>query len=134
MMVVKTLPPSVAEVLGEKASQDLMLWFQDQMSATPEAGIQISDFVARQKVNVLMLEQISNLLLAGTPELIQDEGRGWVWRVPVELTFPSRGRVGQVALLDVDARYGFVYHDAATLEEVQQRTDLLTQQIFEKKP
>jgi hypothetical protein len=133
-MAIKTLPPSVAEVLGEKASQDLMLWFQDQMSATPEAGIQISDFVARQKVNVLMLEQISNLLLAGTPELIQDEGRGWVWRVPVELTFPSRGRVGQVALLDVDARYGYVYYDAATLKEAQRRTDLLTEQIFEKKP
>jgi hypothetical protein len=126
-MTIKTLPPSVAEVLGEKASQDLLLWFQDQMSATPEAGIQISDFVARQKVNVLMLEQISNLLLAGTPELIRDEGRGWVWRVPVELTFPSRGRVGQVALLDVDTRHGFIYYDASTLEEIQQQTDLLTQ-------
>lgn len=124
-MAIKTLPPSVAEVLGEKASQDLLVWFQDQLSAVPD--VKISDFVARQKVNVLMLEQVSNLLLAGTPRLVEDKERGWVWRVPVELTFPSRGRVGQVALLDVDTRHGFIYYDASTLEEIQHQTNLLTQ-------
>lgn len=132
-MAIKTLPPSVAEVLGEKASQDLLVWFQDHLSAMPDVNIQISDFVARQKVNVLMLEQISNLLLAGTPRLVEDKERGWVWRVPVELTFPARGRVGQVALLDVDTRHGFIYYDASTLEGIQHQTDLLAQQILKKK-
>lgn len=132
-MAIKMLPPSVAEVLGEKASQDLLVWFQDQLSALPDANVQISEFVARQKVNVLMLEQVSNLLLAGTPRLVKDKARGWVWRVPVELTFPSRGRVGQVALLDVDTRHGFIYYDATMLEEIQQQTDSLAQQIFKKK-
>lgn len=132
-MAISALPPSVTKALGEKASEDLVLWFQAQFKATPDPQVQISDFVARQKINVLMLEQISNLLLADTPTLVQDDERGWVWRVPVHLTFPSRGRVGQVALLDVDAHYGFIYYDTPTLEEIEHQTQLLTQQTLEKK-
>lgn len=133
-MAVKTLPPSVAEVLGEEASQDLLLWFQDQFTSAAEAGVQVSDFIARQKVNVLMLEQVSNLLLAGTPQLVKDEVRGWLWRVPVELTFPSRGRVGQVAFVDVDSRYGFVYYDTNTVENIRQQTQHLTHHMLQSQP
>jgi len=62
--------------------------------------------LARQKVNVLMLERVSNLLLAGEPRPVQRSGGHRVWQVPVDLAFPSHGRVGCVGKLDVDARYG----------------------------
>jgi hypothetical protein len=77
--------------------------------------VQISAFVARQKVNVLMLEQVSNLLLAGEPALAQTPEGDWRWRVPVDLTFHSHGRVGRVGEIMVDARYGRVYYDDALL-------------------
>jgi hypothetical protein len=75
--------------------------------------------MARQKVNVLMLEHVSNLLLAGDPMLTRRPDGKVAWRVPVDLTFPSRGRVGQVAEIDVDAQNGSVFHDDASLAQLE---------------
>ncbi len=92
--------------------------------------VQISAFVARQKVNVLMLEQISNLLLADEPTLVQDVDKNWVWRVPIDLTYPSRGRVGCVGEIDVDARYGEVRYNEALLAEITDKTQKLAQEVL----
>ncbi|MBN1889169.1 MAG: hypothetical protein JW850_14345, partial [Thermoflexales bacterium] len=70
-------------------------WLEDQLRhtiSTPK--VPISALVARQKVNVLMLENVSNLLLVNTPELVRLSDDKWVWRVPIDLTFQGRGRVG----------------------------------------
>jgi hypothetical protein len=88
----------------------------------------ISALVARQKVNVLVLTRVSNLLLAGEPKLVQKSEAVLVWRVPVDLTFPSQGRVGQVGELEVDALRGEVYYTEALLVQLQNEAERLANQ------
>jgi hypothetical protein len=92
--------------------------------------IHISAFVARQKVNVLMLERVSNLLLAGEPRLTEAPDRGWVWHVPVDLTFPTHGRVGCVGEVEVDACYGEVHYDDALLTQIAHEAEMLARQTL----
>jgi hypothetical protein len=92
--------------------------------------VQVSAFVARQKVNVLMLERVSNLLLAGEPRLVQRLGGHWVWQVPVDLTFPSHGRVGCVGELDVDTRYGEMHYTDALLTQIADEARRLAEQVL----
>ena len=125
------LPETVVRALGGEASQDLVAWLERRWPMLQvSAQVQISAFVARQKVNVLVLEQVSNLLLAGEPVLEQTSDAGWQWRVPVDLTFPDRGRVGRVGEIIVDARYGELRYDEALLSDLADKARRLTKQIF----
>ena len=66
------LPETVVAAIGTEASRDRADWPAERCPPpTVAARVQISAFVARQKVNVLMLEQGSNLLIAGEPTLEQ---------------------------------------------------------------
>jgi hypothetical protein len=86
--------------------------------------------VARQKVNVLVLTRISNLLLAGEPTLVQKSETEWTWRVPVDLTFPSHGRIGQVGELEVDAQRGEVHYTEGLLAQLQTEAERLADQYL----
>jgi len=97
-----------------------------------DPAVRISAFVARQKVNVLMLEQVSNLLLAGEPELRQDANGCWIWRVPVDLTLPSLGRVGRVGEIEVDAQYGEVRYDEVLLSQITEQARRLARQAHQE--
>lgn len=66
--------------------------------------IAIGSLAARQKVNRFVVSQIGNLLCAGEPELVVDQR--FHWRVPVLLTMPGRGALGQVGEINVDAQTG----------------------------
>ncbi len=90
-MTTTLLPPTVQGVLGKEAAHDLASWLDARLSATPP----ISAYTARQKANVFVLENVSNLLLADTPEL-QKAGDKQVWQVPIDLTLPGKGCVGRV--------------------------------------
>ncbi len=72
--------------------------------------INITPFVARQKVNVLLLDKAGTGLLSETPALVAAESR-LRWRVPVALALPGRGRLGQVGIIDVDVQTGEVLAD-----------------------
>jgi len=123
------LPDTVRKALGPEAARDFTAWLEEQLrSARPH--VPISAFVARQKVNELMLEQVSNLLLADEPSLIRLSEDDWVWRVPVDLTYPSHGRAGRVGTLDVDARYGEVRFTDATLTQLRESAQRLAQQTL----
>jgi len=89
----------------------------------------ISRFEARRKVNVITVERVSNLLLADEPTLISESGK-WIWRVPIDLTFPSHGRVGRVGELDVDAQNGNVYFDDNKLENMRLNADKIAKQTL----
>ena len=122
------LPETVRRALGPEAARDFTAWLEEQLRGEPQ--LTISAFVARQKVNVLMLEQVSNLLLADEPALIQLSDAAWVWRVPIDLTYPSHGRVGRVGTVDVDARYGEVRFTDATLSHLRESAQQLAQQTL----
>lgn len=69
------------------------------------AQLNITPFVARQKVNRLLATEVSTGLGSGTPELVVTEQR-LCWRVPVHLALAGRGQVGQVGQIDVDVQSG----------------------------
>jgi hypothetical protein len=130
-MSVTKLPETVLEALGQDAAEDLTAWFEERLSrAGLLPGVQISPFVARQKVNVLVLERVSNLLLANDPQLVQVTEDEYVWRVPVDLTYPERGRVGCVGELDVDARYGQIRYDEAVLADFAARARQIAEDMM----
>ena len=115
------LPDRVVAALGQEAAADLVEWIDQRLRASePSPEVQITAREARQKVNVLMLEQVSNLLLADEPTLVETESGRLCWRVPVDLTLPSQGRVGQVGIVDVDTRYGYINFDSETQQLFEQ--------------
>jgi hypothetical protein len=101
MMQTTRLPETVVQTWGTEVAEDFMVWLE---------------------------ERVSNLLLADEPRLVQTPGGGWTWRVPVDLTFPSRGRVGCVGEVDVDARYGKVHYDDGLLARITREAQRLAQQ------
>lgn len=66
--------------------------------------IAVGSLAARQKVNRFVVSQIGNLLCAGEPELLVDQR--FRWRVPVWLTMPGKGELGQVGEINVNAQTG----------------------------
>jgi len=130
-MRIGELPDTVQKAWGPDVAKDFSAWLDGKLrEARLVPGIQISAFVARQKVNALMLEQVSNLLLADEPRLVRQPDERWVWRVPVDLTFPSHGRVGRVGELDVDAHYGEVRYTDALLAQMADESRRLAEQVL----
>ena len=128
------LPEVVRQAWGPEVTREFAAWFEQQLSSVGLAtDIQISAFVARQKVNVLVLERVSNLLLAGEPTLEQTAARAWIWRVPVDLTFPSHGRVGSVGEVEVGARYGEVRYTETLLSQMADKAEALAQKVLQSK-
>lgn len=121
------LPEKVIASLGTEAAEDFAEWLDARLRAAPlTAEVQITSLGARQQVNLLMLEKVGNLLLAGEPWLVQTAA-GARWRVPVNLTYPGRGRVGQVGTLDVDTTLGLVTYTEETLQSFRNEAEALAE-------
>lgn len=118
------LPLTVQKALGQEAAEDLVSWLDTRLSATTP----ISAYTARQKANVFVLENISNLLLADTPEL-QKAGDKQVWQVPIDLTLPGKGRVGRVGILAIEATYGEIRYDDRLIDEMTAVTARLMHEV-----
>ena len=73
------------------------------------APVNITAFVARQKVNAFVKMEVSTQLRAEQPALVV--GDRLCWSVPVVLGFPDRGIVGKVGEVEVDATTGEVLLD-----------------------
>lgn len=63
---------------------------QVDISVHVTATLNVTPFVARQKVNVLLLDKVGTGLLSEAPDLAASEGRLY-WRVQVALALPGRG-------------------------------------------
>jgi len=76
------------------------------------ADINITPFVARQNVNVFLLNHVGNLVSAGEPSLLINGDR-LRWKVPVRCALPSKGMasVGEVA---VDVNTGEILLEEST--------------------
>jgi hypothetical protein len=77
-----------------------------------------------------MSERVSNQLLANEPELVEVATDRWLWRVPVDLPFPSRGRIGRVGEVEVDARYGEIRYNEALFTQIRERAIALAQSVL----
>lgn len=87
------------------------------------ADVQISAFVARQKVNRFLLTEVGNLLHAGEPSLALADKI--YWRVPVLFSLPSVGQVGQVGEIDVDIESGQVMVEPSLVQRISRNAELL---------
>ncbi len=135
-MILKTsdFPSKVIDVLGIEAASAFEQWIDHKLQSTAQhtQTIEIPAKIARQKVNVLMLERVGNLLLADEPYLVQIKSKQWVWRVPVDLTHSKYGRIGRVAEIDVDAYYGMIDYTDSLLAEIKTKAQLLAREVRQK--
>ncbi len=92
------------------------------------APVNITPFVARQKVASFVISEISTQLLADVPALCV--GERLCWSVPVVLTSPARGVCGKVGEILVDATTGELLVD----EELVRRMTDDARRLAERSP
>jgi hypothetical protein len=84
----------------------------------------LSAEAVQRRANVWLLENVGNLLRAESPELVL--GEKLVWRLDVALTSPTRGWIGSVGRLKVDATTGEILADETLAQEFIPRAHALT--------
>lgn len=92
-----------------------------QMDIHLSADINVGAATAKRRVNAFLATHVGNLLLADEPVLVLAERI--VWRVPVDLTAPSMGRLGRVGEVDVDVESGELLLDDAIIEGMSKRAN-----------
>ena len=80
------------------------------------APMNITPFVACQKVTGFVTLEISSQLRGEQPDLVV--GERLCWSVPVVLGFPDRGIVGKVGEIQVDATTGELLVDEETVRRL----------------
>jgi len=85
--------------------------------------VHIPPSIAARKVSRFVLDNISYLMHGGDPTLVVSD-RAY-WRVPIILTFPTHGAVGDVGTIDVDAVTGELQTSPALIEEITRHADEL---------
>ena len=100
--------------------------------ALPEAGVltvQVNQTAkeAQRKVSVFVLTEIGNLLHGETPVLVIGEQA--VWRVPVHLTRPSFGDLGQVGYIDVDVTSGELIFTSKSITSIERHAQALVNRL-----
>jgi len=85
--------------------------------------VRVSAAAARRKVNRFVLDKISYLMGGEQPTLVETDQL--VWRVPVVLTYPDQGVVGQAGFIDVDAESGELVLAPDTIKEIKRNARAL---------
>jgi hypothetical protein len=91
-----------------------------------QADLNVSAFVARQKVTGYVVDNISDHMAGDDPTLVVDGDR-FLWRVPVQLAVLPRGRLGQVGTIDVDAQSGQLLITNRLTEDVRRNAQALVE-------
>ena len=88
------------------------------ITVTVSASIEVDAVTAQRTATAWLISEVGNLLIGDTPSLVI--GQRTAWRVPALLTSPTRGVIGQIGAVEVDAGTGEV------LTDPQLTHDLLT--------
>jgi hypothetical protein len=97
---------------------------QVNISVNVSATLNITAFTAKRKVNVLVLNRVGTGLSGDEPSLIVTD-KVICWRVPIFVSTASRGRLGQVGQIDVDAQTGAILADDDLLEAIGDNAERL---------
>jgi hypothetical protein len=87
--------------------------------------VNITPFVARQKVTGFVLQEISDHMRGEQPDLVV--GDRLCWAVPVVLTSPIQGVVGKVGEILVDATTGELLVEQDTVQRMSDAADRLAE-------
>lgn len=98
---------------------------QVQVQIHIEADLHISALIARRRVTGYLIDYVSDHLGGDQPILVVDDEQ-FLWRVPVMLYLTSRGKVGKVGEIDVDAQTGQLFISADLLGEIKKNATSLT--------
>jgi len=92
-----------------------------------EGEINISPYVARQKVNQLLIMNLPNLIMADEPDFVLTHDGGFWW-VPIVLTNLADGIIGKVGEIIVDASTGIIERRRSTsLEDIERNAKNFSQ-------
>ena len=97
---------------------------QVHMDIRVSADINVGAAMARRRVNAFLATHVGNLLLADEPVMVLTDRI--IWRVPVDVTTPTMGRMGRVGEIDVDIESGEILVDDVQLEGMRHRANDLT--------
>jgi len=86
--------------------------------------VQVTAAAARRQASRFVLDRISYLMGGTQPSLIKTDHL--VWRVPIVLTYPDRGVLGEVGFIDVDAETGELLLTEETIEEITRNAHTLS--------
>jgi hypothetical protein len=89
-----------------------------------QADLNISAFVARQKVTGYVIDNISDHMAGDEPSLVV-EGERFLWRVPVSVAVLPEGHLGQAGTIDVDAQNGQLLITQRLIEEMHANAETL---------
>ena len=87
------------------------------------ATVNVTAFAARQKVTGYVADELSTHMHGGEPAL--SVGQRIAWRVPVILSLPPHGDLGEVGHIEVDVETGQLMVSSALLEEMRHRAEAL---------
>ena len=85
--------------------------------------LNISSFVAQQRVTQYVMQALSTQLGGDTPELSVDERV--YWSVPIVFTLPGKAALGRVGTLRVDAGTGELLTDPQIEREIMDHAEQL---------
>lgn len=88
------------------------------------ASLPVTAKAAQRKVNSYLLDQLGTGLGSDSP-LLWITDNAIVWHVPVYLSLPGIGDLGQVGYLDVDAKTGILLTTPANDAQILQHANLL---------
>lgn len=91
-----------------------------------QANLNVSAFVARQKVTGYVVDNISDHMAGDEPTLVVEADR-FLWRVPVQLAVLPHGRLGQVGTIDVDAQSGQLQVTSFLIEDIRRNARTLVE-------
>ena len=97
---------------------------QISISVNVTATLNITAYTAKRKVNVLVLNRVGTGLYGDEPSLVVTD-KSIYWRVPVFVSTASRGRLGQVGQIDVDAQTGEIIADDTLLKAIGDHAERL---------
>ena len=96
---------------------------QLSISIELSATVNVTAFSARQKVTGFVADEISTNMHAAEPTLIV--GDRICWRVPVILSMPPTGDLGEVGTIDVDVETGQLQLTPNLIQEIERRAEYL---------
>ncbi|NJM40417.1 MAG: hypothetical protein HC853_06455 [Anaerolineae bacterium] len=88
--------------------------------------LNVSGVDARKRANRVILDQMTTGLAARVPELAVSASSSEIsWRVPIILSLPKLGDVGQVGTISINAKTGVVSSSQAELDHMLRIAELL---------
>jgi hypothetical protein len=96
-----------------------------KVEITLTAKVNFTATACQRRVSKLLLDQVG-LFYGERPNLVFSEER-MLWRVPVWLSLPTTGPLGQVGTLDVDVQTGEILYTPEILDEIKERGHALAE-------